>query len=730
MRNFDIDARHQLAQLRRNLLQAAHTVADIINAAAAAQLTLQRFLNHAVIIFADIGFDRQSVLRRRLDNAHIAAIDERHMQRARNRRSRQRQNVDAQVPLFDFFLLRHAEALLLVNNQQAKVGELHISLQQAVRTDKDIHLALLQSLQGLALLLRAAEAVEHLDVHAKVMHTLLKRQIMLLRQHCRRCQHRNLLAVHHSLKSRTNRHFGLAIANVAAQKALHRLRLFHICLDFGNRLKLVRRFLIREGLLKLLLHHRIGAERMTRHNLALRIQLQQLLCQLRNRLRRLRRRALPILAAHLRQTRHTALAADILVQHIYLLNRHIQLILASISQKQIIAVYAVDEHILYAHITANAMHLMHNIVTSLDIRKILQLLALIFGMQALALLHTEDIVLRQQQPVCIPEAESVVKVAIGHVNYARLELLHSKAALQLVIAQIVGKAARLDAAGKHNHRRNAVGQPVLQILNKQINIFIIGRHTAHRNIQGRQTAQIAVCQRGNKLHALLCALRQQLILFKQLRSVLLVFLIQLFQHGENVHRLIDNDERFRRTISKNICIISSQRLVHDERRNLHAFERLQAALSIYIKAAHGVQLIVEPFNTHRRIAVNRIDIQNITAQAELSQRVDLLRALITQLDKPCQHSLLLTLLAQLKHQLLARNAARTQLLLLPRLRCNKDDAALLACQNAQRCCTPCLQLQALRIGLHTRQTHRVQLLHRQIRIKIAQLTSVRADFLT
>ena len=62
---------------------------------------------------------------------------------------------------------------------------------------------------------------------------------------------------------------------------------------------------------------------------------------------------------------------------------------------------------------------------------------------------------------------------------------------------------------------------------------------------------------------MLCALRQQLILFKQLSSVLLIFLIQLFQHGENIYRLIDNNERFRRTISKNICIISSQRLVHN-----------------------------------------------------------------------------------------------------------------------------------------------------------------------
>ena len=159
MGNFDADARHQTAQLGSQRLQSAYSVADIVNSAAAAQLTLQRLLNHAVVIFADIGFNRQTVLRRRFDNAHITAVDQRHMQSTRNRCCRKRQNIYAEMPFLDFFLLGNAKALLLIDNQQAEAGKIHIRLQQTVRADKNIHLTVGNLLQNSALLLRRTKTV-------------------------------------------------------------------------------------------------------------------------------------------------------------------------------------------------------------------------------------------------------------------------------------------------------------------------------------------------------------------------------------------------------------------------------------------------------------------------------------------------------------------------------------------------------------------------------------------
>ena len=88
MTDAHIDARHQPLQPFRNQRKTADTVMNVIDPAAPAQLPLQGFLNHALVIFRHIGFHRQAILRRRLDETHIPAADQSHMQRTGNRRSR------------------------------------------------------------------------------------------------------------------------------------------------------------------------------------------------------------------------------------------------------------------------------------------------------------------------------------------------------------------------------------------------------------------------------------------------------------------------------------------------------------------------------------------------------------------------------------------------------------------------------------------------------------------
>ena len=88
------------------------------------------------------------------------------------------------MPFLDFFLLGNAEALLLIDNQQAEAGKIHIWLQQTVRTDKNINLTVSHLLQNSALLLRRTKAVQQANLYAEIAHALLKRNIMLLCQHC------------------------------------------------------------------------------------------------------------------------------------------------------------------------------------------------------------------------------------------------------------------------------------------------------------------------------------------------------------------------------------------------------------------------------------------------------------------------------------------------------------------------------------------------------------------
>ena len=62
-----------------------------------------------------------------------------------------------------------------------------------------------------------------------------QRLLVLKREHGRRREERHLLAVHHRLEGGAHRHFGLAVADVAAEQAIHRRRRFHVALDVGDR---------------------------------------------------------------------------------------------------------------------------------------------------------------------------------------------------------------------------------------------------------------------------------------------------------------------------------------------------------------------------------------------------------------------------------------------------------------------------------------------------------------
>ena len=108
----------------------------------------------------DVGFElhhlrlnREPIARRRLDHRHVANADERHVQRPRDRRRRHRQHVDLLAQLLQPFLVRDAESLFLVHDEQAEIAELHVLREQPVRADDDVDLAGAELVEQLLLLL-------------------------------------------------------------------------------------------------------------------------------------------------------------------------------------------------------------------------------------------------------------------------------------------------------------------------------------------------------------------------------------------------------------------------------------------------------------------------------------------------------------------------------------------------------------------------------------------------
>ena len=111
-----------------------------------------------------------------------------------------------------------------------------------------------------------------------------QRLLVLKCEDRRRREEGDLLSIHHRFEGGAHRHLGLPIADVAAQQAIHRRRRFHVPLDVCDGIYLIDRQVPLERIVELPLPMRVRAERVARHGLARRVQLQQLLGHVAHRL--------------------------------------------------------------------------------------------------------------------------------------------------------------------------------------------------------------------------------------------------------------------------------------------------------------------------------------------------------------------------------------------------------------------------------------------------------------
>ena len=145
----------------------------------------------------------------------------------------------------------HAEALLLVDDEQTQILEFHALGQQLVGADEQVHPARFHPLQHVLYLRRCAEPGQYLHRHRERPEPGDGRGVVLLRQHGGGYQNGGLLAVQNALHGRPQRHLRLAVAHIAAQQPIHGRRLLHIPLDVPDGGQLVVRLRVVEIILKL-----------------------------------------------------------------------------------------------------------------------------------------------------------------------------------------------------------------------------------------------------------------------------------------------------------------------------------------------------------------------------------------------------------------------------------------------------------------------------------------------
>ena len=142
--------------------------------------------------------------------------------RARDRRRGQREHMHLGAQLLELFLVRDAEMLLLVDDDQAEILELDGLAEQRMGADDDVDGAVGEAFLGFGEFGCGDEPRGLRDLHRIAAQPVAEGLEVLAREQRRRHHDRDLLAVHRGDEGGAQRDLGLAEADVAADQPIHR----------------------------------------------------------------------------------------------------------------------------------------------------------------------------------------------------------------------------------------------------------------------------------------------------------------------------------------------------------------------------------------------------------------------------------------------------------------------------------------------------------------------------
>gem|GEM_PF-2882498 len=271
------------------------------------------------------------------------------------------------------------EALFLVDDQQAEIAEADVGRKDAVGADEDVDLTGFAPLDRVGHLRAGAEARQHFHFHRERHQAFLEAFEVLLREDGGRHQHGDLLAVHHRLERGADGDLGLAVADVAADQAIHRLGRFHVAFDLVNGTLLVRGLGVGEGRLELALPGRVLAEGVSGQGFAHRRRLQQPRGEVLHGARGVGFFAVPTTPAEFVQARVAAADADVTRQQMRLRHRQVQARTGVVFDRQDFLLAFVELDLDQAQILADAVVDMNHQLAGMNVGPVLETHALRLG---------------------------------------------------------------------------------------------------------------------------------------------------------------------------------------------------------------------------------------------------------------------------------------------------------------------------------------------------------------
>ena len=198
---------------------------------------------------------------------------------------------------------------------------------------------------------------------------------MLLHKDGGRGQQRRLLAAHHAFEDGAQGHFGLAVAHVAAEQAVHDARLFHVALDVLDGGELVGGLLVGEAVLELALPGGVRVEGVAGRGLAVGVEFQKLAGDLLDGGLDARLLPLPFAAGEAVEFGRLALGADVFLHAVELVGGHVEFVRALIADVQKVAVGAFRGQAHRAHVLADTVVFVYHVVADGEIGERGQLFA-------------------------------------------------------------------------------------------------------------------------------------------------------------------------------------------------------------------------------------------------------------------------------------------------------------------------------------------------------------------
>ena len=238
----------KLFEPKPRVLHGFDFVVKEVDLAAALQFAQDRLADRAVLVALHECFDGEPPLGSRRNDGEVADSFEAHRERAGNRRSRERKHVDFGADFPQKLLLAHAEAVLLVNDDESEVLEVHLVGKELVRADDDIDRSVGEAFERLRGFLPRTEAREFGNRHGPCAEAVAEGGGVLFGQKRCRAEDCNLAARHRCNEGGAERNFGFPESNVAADEAVHGLAGSHVAHDRFNGACLIGRFVEGEAL--------------------------------------------------------------------------------------------------------------------------------------------------------------------------------------------------------------------------------------------------------------------------------------------------------------------------------------------------------------------------------------------------------------------------------------------------------------------------------------------------